>query len=96
MVVRVGILLEEARNGRNRCVQDCCVAELSFPGVALLSLSADESVVAACAGSEARFFSLIALLANKVLSSLPILYRCIRCLLLYNKLPSILLNLGVD
>uniref|UniRef100_A0ACD5W6E6 Uncharacterized protein n=1 Tax=Avena sativa TaxID=4498 RepID=A0ACD5W6E6_AVESA len=65
MVVRTGLLVEETRSAKTRCVQDCCVADLSFPGVSLLSLSADESLVAACAGSEARFFSLIALLTDK-------------------------------
>jgi nuclear pore complex protein Nup214 len=69
-------LIEASKEAREkgkastRCAQDCCLADVPLPGVSLLALSRDESVLAACAGSEIKFFSVTSLLTDKVGSSL--------------------------
>jgi hypothetical protein len=68
-------LIEASKEAREkgkastRCAQDCCVADVPLPGASLLALSRDESVLAACAGSEIKFFSVASLLTDKVRSS---------------------------
>lgn len=71
MAVRTKALIEASKEAREkgkastRCAQDCCVADVPLPGVSLLELSRDESVLAACAGSEIQFFSSASLLTDK-------------------------------
>lgn len=73
--MRTKALIEASKEAREkgkastRCAQDCCVADVPLPGVSLLELSRDESVLAACAGSEIQFFSSASLLTDKVISS---------------------------
>jgi nuclear pore complex protein Nup214 len=62
--VRTKDLIEaskEAREKGTRCAQDCCVADVPLPGVSLIALSHDESVLAACTDTEIQFFSLASL-----------------------------------
>ncbi|TVU37188.1 hypothetical protein EJB05_10491 [Eragrostis curvula] len=71
MAVRMKELIEASKEAREkgkastRCAQDCCVADVSLPGVSLLALSRDESMLAACTGTEIQFFSCASLLAHK-------------------------------
>ncbi|KAM0909288.1 hypothetical protein ACQ4PT_014907 [Festuca glaucescens] len=64
-------LIEASKEAREkgkastRCAQDCCVADVPLPGVSLLALSRDESVLAACTASEIKFFSVTSLLTDK-------------------------------
>ncbi|KAL6657342.1 hypothetical protein ACP70R_005122 [Stipagrostis hirtigluma subsp. patula] len=71
VAVRTKELIEASKEAREkgkastRCAQDCCVADVPLPGVSLLALSRDESVLAACTDSEIQFFSLASLLTHK-------------------------------
>ncbi|XP_062187110.1 nuclear pore complex protein NUP214 isoform X2 [Phragmites australis] len=71
MAVRTKELIEASKEAREkgkastRCTQDCCVADVPLPGVSLLALSRDESVLAACTDSGIQFFSSVSLLTHK-------------------------------
>ncbi|CAN6219986.1 unnamed protein product [Urochloa humidicola] len=71
MAVKTKELIEASKEAREkakastRCAQDCCVADVPLPGVTLLSLSHDDSVLAACTDTEIQFFSLASLLTHK-------------------------------
>ncbi|KAG8079277.1 hypothetical protein GUJ93_ZPchr0007g3780 [Zizania palustris] len=71
MAARTKALIEASKDAREkgkastRCAQDCCVADIPLPGVSLLVLSPDDSVLAACAGSVIQFFSASSLLTDK-------------------------------
>jgi nuclear pore complex protein Nup214 len=73
--VRTKELIEASKEAREkgkastRCAQDCCVADVPLPGVSLIALSHDESVLAACTDTEIQFFSLASLLTHKVIIS---------------------------
>lgn len=75
MAATTKALIEASKEAREkgksttRCARDCCVADIPLPGVSLLELSRDESVLAACAGSVIHFFSASSLLTDKVISS---------------------------
>jgi nuclear pore complex protein Nup214 len=66
--VRTKELIEASKEAREkgkastRCAQDCCVADVPLPGVSLIALSHDESVLAACTDTEIQFFLLASLL----------------------------------
>jgi len=72
--VRTKELIEASKEAREkgkastRCAQYCCVADVPLPGVSLIALSHDESVLAACTDTEIQFFSLASLLTHKVIS----------------------------
>jgi len=72
--VRTKELIEASKEAREkgkastRCAQDCYVADVPLPGVSLIALSHDESVLAACTDTEIQFFSLASLLTHKVIS----------------------------
>uniref|UniRef100_A0A804QK28 Nuclear pore complex protein NUP214 n=1 Tax=Zea mays TaxID=4577 RepID=A0A804QK28_MAIZE len=71
IAVRTKELIEASKEAREkgksstRCAQDCCVADVPLPGVSLIALSHDESVLAACTHTEIQFFSLASLLTHK-------------------------------
>ncbi|OQU92991.1 hypothetical protein SORBI_3001G454401 [Sorghum bicolor] len=71
IAVRTKELIEASKEAREkgkastRCAQDCCVADVPLPGVSLIALSHDESVLAACTDTEIQFFSLASLLTHK-------------------------------
>ncbi|XP_024313585.1 nuclear pore complex protein NUP214 isoform X2 [Brachypodium distachyon] len=71
MAVRTKALIEASKEARakgkasTRCARDCCVADVPLPGVSLLALSGDDSVLAACTGTEIHFFSPASLLTDK-------------------------------
>uniref|UniRef100_A0ACD5YZT8 Uncharacterized protein n=1 Tax=Avena sativa TaxID=4498 RepID=A0ACD5YZT8_AVESA len=71
IAARTKALIDASKEAREkgkastRCAQDCCVADVPLPGVSLLALSRDESVLAACTGSEIKFFSVTSLLTDK-------------------------------
>nr|BAC79599.1 hypothetical protein [Oryza sativa Japonica Group]BAD30983.1 hypothetical protein [Oryza sativa Japonica Group] len=71
MAATTKALIEASKEAREkgksttRCARDCCVADIPLPGVSLLELSRDESVLAACAGSVIHFFSASSLLTDK-------------------------------
>ncbi|XP_044964279.1 nuclear pore complex protein NUP214 isoform X1 [Hordeum vulgare subsp. vulgare] len=75
IAARTKALIEASKEAREkgkastRCAQDCCVTDVSLPGVTLLALSRDESVLAACTGSEIQFFSATSLLTDKAIES---------------------------
>uniref|UniRef100_A0A0E0DTL3 Uncharacterized protein n=1 Tax=Oryza meridionalis TaxID=40149 RepID=A0A0E0DTL3_9ORYZ len=50
----------EKGKATTRCARDCCVADIPLPGVSLLDLSRDETVLAACAGSVIPNFLVVA------------------------------------
>lgn len=72
--MRTKELIEASKEAREkgksstRCAQDCCVADVPLPGVSLIALSHDESVLAACTHTEIQFFSLASLLTHKVIN----------------------------
>jgi nuclear pore complex protein Nup214 len=74
MAVRTKELIQASKEAREkgkastRCAQDCCVVDVPLPGVSLLALSRDDSVLAACTDSEIHFFPCASLLARKVVS----------------------------
>ncbi|XP_037482029.1 uncharacterized protein LOC119360535 [Triticum dicoccoides] len=67
---RTKALIEASKEAREKgkasthCAQDCCVTDVPLPGVTLLALSRDQSVLAACTGSEIQFFSATSLLTD--------------------------------
>ncbi|XP_037475647.1 nuclear pore complex protein NUP214-like isoform X2 [Triticum dicoccoides] len=71
IAARTNALIEASKEAREkgkastRCAQDCCVIDVPLPGVTLLALSGDQSVLAACTGSEIQFFSATSLLTDK-------------------------------
>ncbi|CAD6210215.1 unnamed protein product [Miscanthus lutarioriparius] len=71
IAVRTKELIEASKEAREkgkastRCAQDCYVADVPLPGVSLIALSHDESVLAACTDTEIQFFSLASLLTHK-------------------------------
>ncbi|KAL6896847.1 hypothetical protein ACP4OV_007419 [Aristida adscensionis] len=71
MVARTKELIQASKEAREkgkastRCVQDCCVADVPLPGVSILALSRDDSVLAACTDTEIQFFSVASLLTQK-------------------------------
>ncbi|CAM0907578.1 unnamed protein product [Alopecurus aequalis] len=71
IAARTKALIEASKEARakgkasTRCAQDCCVADVPLQGVSLLALSRNESVLAACTGSEIKFFSVTSLLTDK-------------------------------
>uniref|UniRef100_A0A0D9X321 Nuclear pore complex protein NUP214 n=1 Tax=Leersia perrieri TaxID=77586 RepID=A0A0D9X321_9ORYZ len=71
MAARTKAVIDASKEARDkgkastRCVHDFCVADIPLPGVSLLELSRDESVLAACAGSVIHFFSASSLLTDK-------------------------------
>ncbi|XP_020150868.1 uncharacterized protein [Aegilops tauschii subsp. strangulata] len=71
IAVRTKALIEASEEAREkgkastRCAQDCCVTDVPLPGVTLLALSRDQSVLAACTGSEIQFFSATSLFTDK-------------------------------
>uniref|UniRef100_A0A453AKQ6 DUF6598 domain-containing protein n=1 Tax=Aegilops tauschii subsp. strangulata TaxID=200361 RepID=A0A453AKQ6_AEGTS len=71
IAARTKALIEASKEAREkgkastRCAQDCCVTDVPLPGVTLLALSRDQSVLAACTGSEIQFFSATSLLTDK-------------------------------
>ncbi|KAF8749334.1 hypothetical protein HU200_012663 [Digitaria exilis] len=73
MAVKTKELIEASKEVREkgkastRCAQDCCVADVPLPGVSLLAVSHDDSMLAACTNAEIHFFSLASLLTHKVI-----------------------------
>ncbi|KAK3128068.1 hypothetical protein QOZ80_7AG0582120 [Eleusine coracana subsp. coracana] len=71
MAVKTKELIEASKEAREkgkastRCAQDCCLADVLLPGVSLLALSRDDSVLAACTDTEIHFFSCASLLTHK-------------------------------
>ncbi|XP_037475722.1 nuclear pore complex protein NUP214-like [Triticum dicoccoides] len=71
IAARTKALIEASKEAREkgkastRCAQDCCVTDVPLPGVTLLALSRDQSVLAACTGTEIQFFSATSLLTDK-------------------------------
>jgi nuclear pore complex protein Nup214 len=71
MASRTKELIEASKEARDkgkastRCAEDCCIADVPLPGVSLLALSHDDSVLAACTDTEIHFFSLASLLTHK-------------------------------
>ncbi|VAH42040.1 unnamed protein product [Triticum turgidum subsp. durum] len=71
IAARTKALIEASKEAREkgkastRCAQDCCVTDVPLPGVTLLALSRDQSVLAACTGIEIQFFSATSLLTDK-------------------------------
>ncbi|VAH26266.1 unnamed protein product [Triticum turgidum subsp. durum] len=71
IAARTKALIEASKEAREkgkastRCAQDCCVTDVPLPGVTLLALSRDQSVLAACTGTEIQLFSATSLLTDK-------------------------------
>jgi len=84
MAVRTKELIQASKEARDkgkastRCAMDCCIADVPLPGVSLLALSHDDSVLAACTDSEIHYFSLASLLTHKVIRFSPLSTQFVR------------------